>query len=183
MDSLEQLRKQHAEEMIEVENYVTHIRQLSDEREELTKDLEAENEQLKAEMEQMKVEREAGAIVSEEICDMLKDAGIGEISEDSNTVKTQIEYLLKKRAENLNIIKEHKQNGALKSPSWDQEKQEMKDELNRLRDTTKKVKLEMSKNHEKEVEKLKIQIEKNQQQFNEDMAAMLKKFEGDFIVK
>ena len=36
LESLEELRKQHAQEMIEVENYVSHIRQLSDEREALT---------------------------------------------------------------------------------------------------------------------------------------------------
>jgi uncharacterized protein YecE (DUF72 family) len=104
LESLEQLRKQHAEEMIEVENYVTHIRQLSDEREELTKDLESENEQLKAEMEQMKVEREAGAVVSEEVCDMLKDSGLTQISKDTNTVKSQINHLLKERAANLEKI-------------------------------------------------------------------------------
>lgn len=195
LDSLEQLRKQHAEEMIEVENYVTHIRQLSDEREELTKDLEAENEQLKAEMEQMKVEREAGAVVSEEVCDMLKDAGISDISQDTTTVKSQISFLLKERTSNLNRIKKLEKDSLSGSHSkqtqevWVLERKEMEDEMNRLRETTKQVKLEMKKMHDKEIQDLKDQnvalknqIDKNQKQFNEDMATMLKKFEGKLLL-
>lgn len=48
--SIEELREQQAEEMREVENYVEHIRSLSDEREALTLEFEAENEQLKADV-------------------------------------------------------------------------------------------------------------------------------------
>ena len=48
--SIQELRTQQAEEMREVENYVEHIRSLSDEREALTLEFEAENEQLKAEI-------------------------------------------------------------------------------------------------------------------------------------
>ena len=44
---IEQLRQQQAEEMKEVENYVEHIRSLSDEREALTVEFETENELLK----------------------------------------------------------------------------------------------------------------------------------------
>lgn len=195
LDSLEQLRKQHAEEMIEVENYVTHIRQLSDEREELTKDLEAENEQLKAEMEQMKVEREAGAVVSEEVCDMLKDSGLSEVSQDTTTVKSQVSFLLKERTANLDRIKKLERDLASNGKSGSnkatqdilhQERQEMEEEMSRLRETTKQVKLEMKKQHEKEMEDLKAQnsmlqqkIDENQKQFNQDMAAMLRKFEGN----
>ena len=84
--------------MIEVENYVAHIRQLSDEREALTQDLEAENEQLKAELEQMKVEKEAGAYISEDICDLLIESGLTQIGRDTNPVKEQVNYLIKERA-------------------------------------------------------------------------------------
>ncbi|KAK3730398.1 hypothetical protein QZH41_011857 [Actinostola sp. cb2023] len=147
LESLEQLRKQHAEEMIEVENYVTHIRQLSDEREDLTKDLESENEQLKAEMEQMKVEREAGAVVSEEVCDMLKDSGMTDISKDTTTIKSQVSHLLKDRAAHLDRIKKlerdvesAKDHGGVSQSSKQAkeivqlERQEMEEEMNRLRE-------------------------------------------------
>lgn len=194
LDSLEQLRKQHAEEMIEVENYVTHIRQLSDEREDLTKDLEAENEQLKAEMEQMKVESEAGAIVSEEVCDMLKDSGVTEVSQDTNTVINQVNFLLKERTANLDKIKKLERDVAstnnnnsnqMTQDILQQERKEMDEEMNKLRETNKQVKLEMKKLHDKELDELRTknntlqqQIDNNQKQFNQDMAAMLKKFEG-----
>lgn len=199
LESLEQLRKQHAEEMIEVENYVTHIRQLSDEREDLTKDLEAENEQLKAEMEQMKVEREAGAVVSEEVCDMLRDSGMTEISKETNTVKNQVNHLLKERTTNLERIHRlerevefSKSEGSSSQSNKkaieivERERKEMEEEMSRLRETTKQVKLEMRKMHEKEIEDLtrenkglKKKLDESQDQFNKDMAVMLKKFEGN----
>ena len=53
MANIEELRGQQEEEMREVENYVEHIRGLSNEREALTQELEEENEQLKAELEQL----------------------------------------------------------------------------------------------------------------------------------
>jgi predicted RNase H-like nuclease (RuvC/YqgF family) len=62
----------------------------------------------------------------------------------------------------------------------------MEEEMSRLRETTKQVKLEMRKMHEKELEdltkentELKKKLDQAQQQFNEDMAVMLKKFEGN----
>lgn len=44
-------------EMQEVENYVEHIRHLSDEREALIQELETENDSLKQEIEQLKQEQ------------------------------------------------------------------------------------------------------------------------------
>ena len=43
-----------AEEMQEVENYVEHIRHLSDEREALIQELETENDQLKQDIERFR---------------------------------------------------------------------------------------------------------------------------------
>ena len=50
MENTEKLKQQQEEEMKEVENYVEHIRSLSDEREALTVEFEHENEILKAEI-------------------------------------------------------------------------------------------------------------------------------------
>jgi chromosome segregation ATPase len=53
----EQLKRSQAEEMQEVENYVEHIRHLSDEREALIQELETENDQLKQEIERFRQEQ------------------------------------------------------------------------------------------------------------------------------
>ncbi len=58
LDSIEELRQQQTEEMKEVENYVEHIRSLSNEREALTIEFETENEQLKTELEKLHMELE-----------------------------------------------------------------------------------------------------------------------------
>eukprot|EP00117_Sycon_ciliatum_P044114 scpid22685/ scgid31865/ len=50
LDNMEELRRQQKEEMQAVETYVSHIRELSEEREQLVNDLETENAQLKAEL-------------------------------------------------------------------------------------------------------------------------------------
>lgn len=52
----EKLRQSQAEEMEEVENYVEHIRNLSDERETLIQQLETENDQLKSDIEALRQE-------------------------------------------------------------------------------------------------------------------------------
>ncbi len=58
LGSVRDLRSQQAEEMKEVENYVDHIRKLSDERDGLTLEFEAENDLLKAEVEKLNAELE-----------------------------------------------------------------------------------------------------------------------------
>lgn len=56
MENEEKLKRDQTEEMQEVENYVEHIRHLSDERETLIQELETENDQLKLENDQLKQE-------------------------------------------------------------------------------------------------------------------------------
>ena len=56
LTSIDQLRTQQTTEMKEVEQYVEHIRYLSDEREALTLEFETENEQLKGQVESLKAE-------------------------------------------------------------------------------------------------------------------------------
>ena len=75
LESVEELRKQHAQEMVEVETYVDHIRQLSSEREALTLELEVENEKLKADLEDMKQDQDSQMLNLAEIGSVLKDSG------------------------------------------------------------------------------------------------------------
>lgn len=195
LESLEELRKQHAQEMIEVENYVSHIRQLSDEREALTQELEIENEQLKHELEQMKVEREAGAYVSDEICDMLTKSGLTQMGKRTNTTKDQINYLLQERNK-LKVENEKlRKDGSVAASSkqmmkmLDEERKEMENEMEKMRETMKKVKQEERKIHEKETQELQMQkdalraqLNQVQKQNTEDMTALIKKHEGRFKI-
>ena len=54
IENEEKLKLAQTAEMQEVENYVEHIRHLSDEREALIQELETENDQLKQEIESLK---------------------------------------------------------------------------------------------------------------------------------
>ena len=60
---MEELRRQQTEEMREVENYVEHIRSLTNERETLTAEFEAENEALKGEIERLTSEVQGGFLL------------------------------------------------------------------------------------------------------------------------
>lgn len=184
--------------MIEVENYVAHIRQLSDEREALTQDLEAENEQLKAELEQMKVEKEAGAYVSEDICDMLTEAGMTQIGRDTNPVKEQVNYLIKEKTslsekvrrleienENLRKNSDSEQSDKRLMKIMEEERKDMEEEMNRMREMMKQVKQEERKVHEQEMKKvteendsLRSQLEKEQKQHNSDMTELINRHQG-----
>ena len=186
--------------MIEVENYVAHIRQLSDEREALTQELEAENEQLKAELEQMKVEKEAGAYVSEDICDMLMESGLMQIGRDTNPVKEQVNYLIKERGslsekvrrleldnETLRKNSDTEQSDKRLMKIMEEERKDMEEEMNRMREMMKQVKQEERKIHEQEVKKvtdendtLRAQLEKVQKQHTEDMAELINRHQGWF---
>ena len=64
------LREQQDNEMREVENYMEHIRSLSDEREALTMELETENDQLKQKLVQIQ-----------------KDSGNGKSGRKTNGIK------------------------------------------------------------------------------------------------
>lgn len=187
--------------MIEVENYVAHIRQLSDEREALTQDLEAENEQLKAELEQMKVEKEAGAYISEDICDMLIESGLTQIGRDTNPVKEQVNYLIKERTslsekvrrleldnENLKKNSDTEQSNQWMMKIMEEERKDMEDEMNRMREMMKQVKQEERKIHEQEMKKvteendgLRSELEKAQKQHNADMTELINRHQGMFL--
>ncbi|XP_068924261.1 phosphopantothenate--cysteine ligase-like isoform X2 [Petaurus breviceps papuanus] len=89
---LEELRVKHMEEMKEVENYVNHVRQLTEEREALTHDFEKESEQLQLEFEELQLQQE---IELKEIEGMLYQEGLSEIAQSSPS--EQIAYLLAER--------------------------------------------------------------------------------------
>ena len=108
LESVEELRKQHAQEMVEVETYVDHIRQLSSEREALTLELEVENEKLKSDLEDLKQDQESQMMGLPEIAALLKDSGLklenvrnkldmknylGNLAKENNQVSERMKHL------------------------------------------------------------------------------------------
>ncbi|XP_063291828.1 coiled-coil domain-containing protein 30 isoform X4 [Pelobates fuscus] len=113
-NSLMELKQQQAEEMKEVENYVAHIRSLTEEREALTTDFEKENIQLRIELEKLQVQQESQL---KEVEEMLYQEGLNEIAQSSPS--EQIAYLLVERAtllEKLDLL-EHKCDSQLENLS------------------------------------------------------------------
>lgn len=105
LESVEELRKQHAQEMIEVETYVDHIRQLSNERETLTVDLEVENEKLKAELEELREEQDKEMLSVDEIGVLLKDSGLPGNKRDKLSIKEHVSNLVRDHTSTLDKVR------------------------------------------------------------------------------
>ncbi|XP_046334472.2 trichohyalin-like isoform X2 [Haliotis rufescens] len=122
----EKLRQSQSEEMKEVENYVEHIRHLSDEREALIQELEGENEALKSEVEQFKANESDE--IRKETSEMLSQQGLDEIAKATSS--EQIAFLLVERARLLDELEAEQNN----SQSGDKDSEELKKILERERD-------------------------------------------------
>ncbi|XP_046579547.1 myosin-11-like isoform X4 [Haliotis rubra] len=122
----EKLRLSQSEEMKEVENYVEHIRHLSDEREALIQELEGENEALKLEVEQLKASESDE--IRKETAEMLSQQGLDEIAKATSS--EQIAFLLVERAKLLDELEAEQNN----SQSGDKHSEELKKILERERD-------------------------------------------------
>ncbi|XP_064642394.1 golgin subfamily A member 6-like protein 24 isoform X4 [Lineus longissimus] len=166
LENIEELRQQQAQEMQEVENYVEHIRQLSDEREALTLEFETENEQLKGELEQLR--HELAGFQNEETAEMLIQQGLDDIAKSSNS--EQIAYLLVERARLMDELEleQHRSRSRPASRADDanltqmmeKERAEFEEELRQQRDSMQQLKEHMHQVHEEELENLKEEKEK-----------------------
>uniref|UniRef100_A0A8C5MTS8 Uncharacterized protein n=1 Tax=Leptobrachium leishanense TaxID=445787 RepID=A0A8C5MTS8_9ANUR len=157
--SLTEVRQQQAEEMKEVENYVAHIRSLTEEREALTTDFEKENIQLRIELEKLQVQQDSQL---KEVEEMLDQEGLNEIAQSSPS--EQIAYLLVERAtllEKLELL-EHKLDAHLQSLSevkrqdeLEQIHQTLEEELHQQRESMKRTKESLNKSYDEELDKEK----------------------------
>ncbi|CAH2319842.1 Hypothetical predicted protein [Pelobates cultripes] len=148
-NSLMEFKQQQAEEMKEVENYVAHIRSLTEEREALTTDFEKENIQLRIELEKLQVQQESQL---KEVEEMLYQEGLNEIAQSSPS--EQIAYLLVERAtllEKLDLL-EHKCDSQLENLSdinrqdeLQQIHQTLEEELYQQRESMKRTKETLNK--------------------------------------
>ncbi|XP_066462833.1 coiled-coil domain-containing protein 30 isoform X2 [Eleutherodactylus coqui] len=156
-NSLEELKLQQAEEMKEVENYVAHIRNLTEEREALTTDFEKENIQLRVELEKLQIQQDSQL---KEVEEMLDQEGLNEIAHSSPS--EQIAYLLVERAtllEKLELL-EQKMDSRSEHMS-DQNRQDeleqihrtLEEELYQQRETMRRTKETMNKTFDEELDK------------------------------
>lgn len=159
----EKLKEAQTEEMREVENYVEHIRHLSDEREALIQELETENEQLKSDLEQARSELVGEA--QQETAEMLTQQGLAEIAEASPS--EQVAYLLVERARLLDDlesaqtptpINQSAASGGRDSQELkeilEQERKDFEQELSSQRESASLMKEQLRKEHEEEISAL-----------------------------
>ncbi|XP_074017532.1 coiled-coil domain-containing protein 30 [Numenius arquata] len=104
------LERRRAEEMRDVESYVGHVRNLTEERDALTTEYEAENEQLRLELRRLQLQQEAQL---KEVEEMLEQEGLSEIAHSN--ASEQIAYLLVERTTLLEKLEMAEQK--LSSPS------------------------------------------------------------------
>ncbi|CAN2388172.1 Coiled-coil domain-containing protein 30 [Pristimantis euphronides] len=114
--------------MKEVENYVAHIRSLTEEREALTTDFEKENIQLRVELEKLQIQQDSQL---KEVEEMLDQEGLNEIAHSSPS--EQIAYLLVERATLLEKLELLEQN--MDSRSENRSDQNRQDELEQIHRT------------------------------------------------
>ncbi|XP_013388293.1 myosin-4-like [Lingula anatina] len=162
--------------MKEVENYVEHIRSLSEERMSLTTGLENENEQLKAEIEHLKQELETHQ--NEEVREMLIQQGLDDIAQGS--VSEQIAFLLVERARLLDELEAEQSkrnssggigpdNGLNVSQSklqqmLEQERRDHEEELRQQQESMKQVKEQLRSVQEQELSKVQADKRKVEEQ-------------------
>lgn len=161
LENEEKLKMAQTAEMQEVENYVEHIRHLSDEREALIQELETENDNLKQEIEHLKQDQN-GSALREETAEMLIQQGLEEIA--SVSTSEQIAFLLVERARLLDEL-EAEQNRTI-TPSVDgrasedlqktleKERNEFEEEISQQRDSLKKTQDQLKRQHEEEINAL-----------------------------
>ncbi|XP_070207439.1 putative leucine-rich repeat-containing protein DDB_G0290503 isoform X2 [Littorina saxatilis] len=168
------LKKAQTEEMKEVENYVEHIRHLSDEREALIQELETENEQLKTDLEQVRLELNGDA--QKEASEMLTQQGLGEIAEAIPS--EQVAYLLVERARLLDEVDGAQTPASQSAASGGRDSQELKEileqerkdfeqELSQQRESASMIKDGLRKEHEEEVNALMDENSKLEEELQE----------------
>ncbi|XP_053379468.1 myosin-11-like isoform X3 [Mercenaria mercenaria] len=176
----EQLKRSQAEEMQEVENYVEHIRHLSDEREALIQELETENDQLKQEIERFRQEQNASAL-RDETAEMLIQQGLEEIAQAPTS--EQIAFLLVERARLLDELEAEQGRSASAlsdgrisedlQRTIDREREELQEEINQTREVTKTEIEQIKREHEEEIN---VVMDENQR-LEDELASSKKQIE------
>ncbi|XP_059807870.1 coiled-coil domain-containing protein 30 isoform X2 [Hypanus sabinus] len=168
---LEDLQKQQAAEMKEVDSYVDHIRNLSVEQEAVMAEYERENELLKAKLQQLQLEQETQI---KEVQEMLHQEGLAAITHGGSS--EQVAYLLVERAtllEKLELAERKVENfkgdphGIQLQRELNQMQQTFEEELKQQRESMQHTKETMTKTHEVDLNKERKLREQAEQDLDE----------------
>ncbi|XP_062889157.1 coiled-coil domain-containing protein 30-like [Mobula hypostoma] len=168
---LEDLQKQQAAEMKEVDSYVDHIRNLSVEQEAVMAEYERENELLRAELQQLQLEQETQI---KEVQEMLDQEGLAAITHGGSS--EQVAYLLVERAtllEKLELAERKVENfkgdpqGLQLQRELNQMQQTFEEELKQQRESMQHTKETMAKTHEGDLNKERKLREQAEQDLDE----------------
>ncbi|XP_054857775.1 trichohyalin-like [Eublepharis macularius] len=170
---LEQLRQQQVEEMKEVENYVGHVRNLTEARDALATEFEKENAQLRTEFTKLQLEHESQ---QKEVEEMLEQEGLLDIAHSSPS--EQIAYLLVERSTLLEKLEGLEQR--LGSPvclenlctaqlqdELDHIHQTLEDELQQQRESMQRIKETLNRSHAEELARERAVREHAEQDLDE----------------
>jgi hypothetical protein len=102
VEIMEKLKRQQKEEMQAVEGYVEHIRNLSEEKDQLVADLERENDILKEELTRVSVETTASSQEAEAIAELFAREGMQDLAK--STAREQVSNLLSERSRMLSDL-------------------------------------------------------------------------------
>ncbi|XP_069803523.1 coiled-coil domain-containing protein 30 isoform X2 [Dendropsophus ebraccatus] len=192
-NNLEELKLQQAEEMKEVENYVAHIRSLTEEREALTTDFEKENIQLRIELEKLQIQQESQM---KEVEEMLDQEGLIEIAHSSPS--EQIAYLLVERATLLEKLELLEQKMDSRSENVNDQKRQdeleqihrtLEEELYQQREIMRRTKETMSKTFDEELDKerkIRASVERDLTEAAQRLKMAhdeIRKLTDDFLIK
>ena len=98
------LKAQQKKETAELEDFVSNIRKLSQEKEQLTLSLEQEKESLRAQLRQVCLERDAFIQENQTIAELLLDEGLNQFA--GSTPIQPVEHLLQERSEHNSKIQQ-----------------------------------------------------------------------------
>ena len=166
------LKKQQKQEMAELEEFISNIRNLSQEKEEFTHSLEEENKSLRTQLRQIHLERDAFIQENQSIVKLLLDEGLNQFA--GSTPKQPVEHLLQERSErNSRILQLETENKRLveelttAAAKFEQERTRLEDSLQKASEQGFKA---IKKEHEAEKatlvgerDRYKSESEENQQ--------------------
>lgn len=158
------LKKQQKQEMAELEEFISNIRNLSQEKEEFTHSLEEENKSLRTQLRQIHLERDAFIQENQSIVKLLLDEGLNQFA--GSTPKQPVEHLLQERNErNSRILQLESENKRLvkelttAAGNFEQERTRLEDSLQKASEQGFKA---IKKEHGHEAEKATLVGERDQ---------------------
>ena len=153
------LKKQKKEEMSGIEEFLSNIRKLSEEKDTQTQSLEKENENLRGQIRQTCLERDAFIQDNQVIAELLLEEGLQEFA--GSTPRQPVEHLLQERSE-MKVKIEQLETDNVPLANVIRERDRYRSELEPLQEEVKTLTGKLAavnRNHEIETRKLRDELE------------------------